>query len=270
MRSNTKDEVGGTRQELRRVLEEERAFLDRLIAQAGDPRVPDARLVDLVEVLESLDHGVEGLIARLREETTEERRQQEDRSIRQFVLRALDGIAVPQGAAFLQEYMWARERVDLDTRGFGALRRDERRSWERNPGRRRAYIVPALGADGSAVSRLMARSDWPLHRRLVLLPADDALIDLAKVQVLLAARGEIEAGALPDPFEVLIEKYARVLFPDERPRAEDPPAREAWFGRLQRLVESEVRRLQKATAADREKAATWVRSLPEEGQIWGV
>jgi hypothetical protein len=270
MREDDEIELGGTREELLKVLVEERSFLDRLIGQAGDPRVPAARLVDLVAALERLDRDVERLIGQLREETTEARRQQEERSIRQFVLRALDGVAVPQNAAFLQEYMWARERVDLDTRGFGALRRDERRSWERNPGRRRAYVVPAVGRDGSSVSRLMARSDWPLDRRLVL-PDDERLIDLAKLQALFAARGEVEAGDLPDPFEVLIEKYATVLFPlDERPRGEDPRSREARLEGLREGVESEVRRLRTGTAADRARAATRVRSLSEEQQLWGL
>jgi hypothetical protein len=263
-----KKEIGGAREELRQVLLRERDFLGRLIDQAGDPEVSAARLVDLVEVLESLDHDVERLVAQLREETTVARRQEEERSVRQFVLRALDGIGVAQNAGSLQEYMWARERVDLDTRGFGALRRDERRSWERNPGRRRAYIVPALNPDGTAVPRLMARSDWPLERRLVL-PDDDRLIELAKLRALLAARAEAETGDLPDLFQVLIEKYARALFGGELVPESDPMTREASFEPIRRLVETEFARLQMTSAAKRNKAAAGLTKLPEKEQYWG-
>ena len=269
MSANAKSEIGGPREELRQLLLKERAFLDRLIDQAGDPGVSPARLVDLVEVLESLDHDVERLVAQLREETTAARRQEEERSVRQFVLRALDGLGVPQNAGFLQEYMWARERVDLDTRGFGALRRDERRSWERNPGRRRAYIVPALNPDGTAVSRLMARSDWPLERRLVL-PGDERLIELANLRALLAARAEAETGDLPDLFQVLIEKYARALFGGELVPEGDLMMREASFEPIRRRVESDFARLQEASAGKRSKSAAQLMTLPEEKQYWGT
>ncbi len=268
MNANADSESDGAREKLRKVLRQERDFLDRLIAQADDPDVPAARLVDLVEELEHLDEQVEELIRRLREETTEERRQEEERSVRWFVVRALDGIGLPQNAAFLQEYMWARDRVDLDTRGLGALRRDERRSWERNPGRRPAYIVPALGADGTAVSRLMARSDWPLEQRLVLAD-DERLRDLAKLRALFAARGEVDAGDLP-AFQVLIEKYARALFPQEPAQAGDSMSREASFEPVRRRAETELARLQKATAAQRDKAATRLKRLPEKQQLWGT
>jgi len=259
----------GARQQLRDVLIEERDLLDRLIAQTGDPNVPAARLVDLVEALESLDRRVESLIARLREESSEVRRQQEERSVRQFVLRALEGIGSPQNAGFLQEYMWARERVDLDTRGFGALRRDERRSWQRRPGRRLAYIVPALSAEGTALPRLMARSDWPLERRLVL-DDDQRLIDLAKLRALFAARRELEAGDLPDAFEVLIEKYARELFSEELEPPGDRAKRETWLARVARRAEAEAARLERTSAAQRDKAAAKLRRLPEGQQLWGT
>ena len=150
------------------MLLEQRGIIDMLVSSAEDPSVPAARLAYWAEWLERLDDRRDELIRALREEATEVRKRDEERSVRQFVLRALDELDSPQNAGFLQEYVWARYGVDLDTRGFGALRRDERRSWSRNPGRRRAYIVPTLDAEGRPLARWMARSDWPLERRITI------------------------------------------------------------------------------------------------------
>jgi hypothetical protein len=269
MASNRSTEPTHAREKLRAALKQEHAFLGRLIQQAGDPAVSSARLVDLVEELENLDLNVEGLIAQLREETSGARRQQQERSIRQFVLAALEGIGVPQGAGFLQEYLWARERVDLDTRGLSALRRDERRSWERNPGRRLAYIVPALSVDGAPVSRLMARSDWSLERRL-LIPEDERLFNLRRLQALFSARGEAESEDPSDPFRALIEKYAEAVFAEPAALPDGDGGRAGGLARLRSRVDAESAQADAAVAHQREKAATRLRSLPEAQQFWGT
>jgi hypothetical protein len=269
MASNSPTAQGSARARLRAALHEEYEFLARLIKQADDPDVTSAQFVDLAEQLESIDFHVEDLIAELREETSGTQRRKEERSIRQFVLFALDGVKAPQAAAFLHDYLWARERVDMDTRGFSALRRDERRSWERNPGRRLAYIVPALTADGTAVPQLMARSDWSLEQRL-LIPDDGRLFHLRALKALLAAHGEVQVRDAPDPFQPLIEKCAHDAFGDElQLTSEESTSRADALVRLRGRVDAEYTQVVAAAARELKKTATALRSLPEAQQLWG-
>src|ERR1700674_3406911 len=73
--------------------------------------------------------------------------------IRAVVLAALDDLGWPQNARFLEEYLWAKRELQLGSRAFASLRRDELRAWRRSPKARSAYIVPALNPDGSANPR---------------------------------------------------------------------------------------------------------------------
>lgn len=259
--------LDGARAELRHVLLDQRSLLDQLLALTGDPAVPTTQLIDLVGALERLDHRREQLIPLLREQASQSRRREEERSVRQFVLRALDEIGSPLNAAFLQEYIWARERVDLNTRGFGALRRDERRAWDRHPRRRLAYIVSALEPDGRPLSRWMARSDWPLEKRVVL-PGDERLLDLAKLRALLAARRERDPGDPSDPYEPLIKKYAVPLFEQDPKSVDDVDDRDGWLEEVRRLVDAALEQ-PAATVARRRVAAKRLAELPEERQLWG-
>jgi hypothetical protein len=262
-------ELTGSRAELQAVLLEQRGFLTQLLDRAADPHVPAGQLVDLVDVLERLDDRRDQLLQALREEASDARRRQEERSIRQFVLRALDEIEWPQNAGFLQEYVWARERVDLNTRGFGALRRDERRAWGRNPGRRLAYIVSALDDEGRPLSRWMARSDWPLERRLVLRD-DERLLELMKLRALFAARRERDPSDLADPYESLIEKYGAALFELEPPPVDDRDGRERWLEDVGHLVDGAFDLLATDRAARSRAAAERIAAGSEEEQVWGV
>ncbi len=54
--------------------------------------------------------------------------------IREVVLDALDELGWPQNARFLEEYLWAKCQLQLDSRAFASLRRDELRAWQRAPG----------------------------------------------------------------------------------------------------------------------------------------
>jgi len=44
----------------------------------------------------------------------------------------------PQNAGFLEEYLLAKHQLQLDSRAFAPLRRDERNAWDRAPGAREA------------------------------------------------------------------------------------------------------------------------------------
>jgi hypothetical protein len=259
-----------TREELRNVLADQRNLIDRLLEGVDDPAVSAVRLAHWAEWLERLDDRRDALIQALREEATELRKREEERSVRQFVLRALDELEQPQNAGFLQDYVWAQYGVDLDTRGFGALRRDERRSWDRNPGRRRAYIVPTLDEDGRPLARWMARSDWALQRRIT--PAADGgrLLDLHKIRALSKARLAGERQDEPgDPLGLLIEKYARDIFGSDLVVDEDLVRREARIAGFAETADAEFSRLVKQVADAQQAAAARLAERPEEEQLWG-
>ena len=83
------DEWRGPRAELRDVLEEQRGIIDRLLAGVADSAVSAVQLAHWADWLERLDDRRDALIRALREEATESRKREEERSVRQFVLRAL-------------------------------------------------------------------------------------------------------------------------------------------------------------------------------------
>jgi hypothetical protein len=267
----TLSEPPSAREELRDVLLEQRRIIDMLVESAGDPSVSAARLAYWAEWLERLDDRRDGLIRALREEATEIRKRDEERSVRQFVLRALDEVDSPQNAGFLQDYVWARFGVDLDTRGFGALRRDERRSWNRNPGRRRAYIVPTLDAEGRPLARWMARSDWPLERRITVADEGERLLDLQKIRALAEARAAGEQQQEPgDPLGLLIEKYASDILRHRPVADDDPERREARIAELRKSADAEFADRAARVAAAQRDAAARLAERTEEERLWGI
>lgn len=259
------------RGELRNVLIDQRGIIDMLLGSAEDPSVPAAQLAHWAEWLERLDDRRDELIRALREEATEVRKREEERSVRQFVLRALEELGSPQNAGFLQEYVWARYGVDLDTRGFGALRRDERRSWSRNPGRRRAYIVPTLDLDGRPLARWMARSDWPLEQRITAAGDGQRLLDLHKILALSKARLVGEPHDKPgDPLGLLIEKHARDILAYKPVVDDDAARREARITELRKSADAEFFELAAPVASAQQAAAARLAGRPEEEQLWGI
>lgn len=255
------------RRELRDVLVDERMAVDRFLELLAQP---DATAVDLVERAEELDPVIGrrlSLTRVLREEVSGQRRREEDRSIRQFVLSALEAIGVPQPAGFIQEYVWATERVDLDTRGFGALRRDEARSWRRRPGHRIAYIVPVLDPQGHAQSRWMARSDWSLARRLIV-PGAERLTDLTKLLALFEARDAHPRDAT-DPFLPLLRVYGGevVALPPPEPGG---PAEAAWLRDVRQTAAAAILPLREQVAHAQREASIGLSALTDEQRVWGL
>lgn len=253
------------------MLLEQRGIIDMLVSSAADPSVPAARLAYWAEWLERLDDRRDELIRALREEATEVRKRDEERSVRQFVLRALDELDSPQNAGFLREYVWARYEVDLDTRGFGALRRDERRSWSRNPGHRRAYIVPTLDAEGRPLARWMARSDWPLERRITIPGEGERLLDLQKIRSLAMARAASEQQDEPgDPLGLLIEKYARDILAYRPVMDDDTARREARIAELRESADREFADLAAWVSDAQQAAAARLANRTDEERLWGI
>ena len=158
---------------------------------------PVADLVAQVTVLERLDDRRDQLIGQLRRTASAGMRPaRTSPPVREILLETLADFRWPQNAGFLEEYLLAKHQLQLDSRAFAPLRRDERNAWDRAPGAREAYIAPALKPDGSANPRWITRSDWDMERRIVATPRTERLFDLYKIYVLAGRPGSAEASYL--------------------------------------------------------------------------
>src|SRR6201996_1663539 len=177
--------LAAVRSDLVLTLEETLKLARRLAEDARDTKVPVAELVAQATMLGRLDQQREELIGQLRRTASAGlRATTPGPPIREVVLAALDELGWPQNARFLEEYLWAKRQLQLDSRAFASLRRDELRAWKRSPGARTAYIVPALNKDGTANPRWLTSSAWDLPRRVIASPETERLFDLQKIDAL--------------------------------------------------------------------------------------
>ena len=122
------------RDDLAAALEETLKLARRLAEDARDTDVPGAELVAQATMLGRLDQQREELIGQLRRTASAGlRATTPGPPIREVVLEALDELGWPQNARFLEEYLWAKRQLQLDSRAFASLRRDELRAWRRSP-----------------------------------------------------------------------------------------------------------------------------------------
>ena len=127
--------LAAVRDELAAALEETLKLARQLAEDARDDDVPVAELVAQATMLGRLDERREELIGQLRRTASAGMRAtQPGPPIREVVLAALDELGWPQNAGFLEEYLWAKRQLQLDSRAFASLRRDELRAWRRAPG----------------------------------------------------------------------------------------------------------------------------------------
>jgi len=271
------DDLAEIRERLRRLLRLSVEQNEGLLSLLDDPAVSLARIVDTAALLERLDDQREDLVSELKSES---RRlaidEAGDKPIRVLVLDALKEMTVPQNAAFLQEFIWGRFGIDLETRGFGTLRRDEKRSWERNRDKRAAFVAPALSSSGEARADYMTRSDWPVSRRIIL-PETERILDLYKVMLLLLAWQD--ESARPTAFDEPLSRYATQLFEVE-PLPSMPVGtwagylgyseRQQWREKVSAMVRAELMRLEPGDEAARVRAAALIAEYDQEEKVWGA
>lgn len=254
------------RDELVATLEETLRLARRLAADARDDDVPVGELVAQATMLGWLDRRREELIEELRHTASAGIRATSagrPPPIREVVLAALDELGCPQNAGFLEEYLWAKRQLQLDSRAFAPLRRDERRAWQRAPGARAAYIVPALNPDGSANPRWLSSSAWELERRVIASPQTERLFDLEKV-VALRVRGS------RGPLGTLLERYAKqVLAIDPPPVSATAAQTTAWRTRVRTHTTALIEQLRERDDPHRSRIARRLARLPDQAQLWG-
>jgi hypothetical protein len=252
------------RDELVAALEETLQLAQRLAADARDQEVPVAELVAQASMLGRLDQRREELIGQLRRTASAGRRASRPwPPIRAVVLTALDELGWPQNARFLEEYLWAKRELQLDSRAFASLRRDELRAWRRSPQGRAAYIVPALNPDGSANPRWLTSSAWDLSRRVVASPESERLFDLQKIHAL---RVQGSRG----PVGTLLERYAtRVLDIDPPPVSASLAGVNAWRRHVRAHTAALIEAIRAYDDGDRDRVAVQLAGLPDDALVWG-
>src|SRR5215471_6436559 len=255
--------VPAVRDELVATLEETLCVARQLAEDARDDDVPVTELVAQATMLGRLDERREELIDQLRRTASAGMRAtQPGPPIREVVLAALDELGWPQNAGFLEEYLWAKRQLQLDSRAFAPLRRDERRAWRRAPGAR-AYVVPALNPDGSANPRWLTSSAWELQRRVIASPDTERLFDLQKIAAL-RVRGS------RGPVGTLLERYAKQILAVEPPPVSATPAQTgAWRARVHSRATALIDQIRVHDDPHRERIARQLAVLSEHDRVWG-
>lgn len=261
------------RDELVATLEETLHIQQQLIADARDDGVPVADLVAQVSVLERLDGRRDDLLGQLRRTTSADiRATRSGPPIREVVLETLVELRWPQNAGFLEEYLWAKRQLQLESRAFAPLRRDERRAWDRAPGARPAYVVPALNPDGSANPRWITSSALELERRIVASPQTERLFDLQKVYSIAGRPGSADVYAYHPrgPMDALLERYAQqILGTDPPPVHASADEISAWRMQVRQDVAGRIREIRGDDERHRQQIARKLADLPEEDRLWG-
>jgi hypothetical protein len=260
------------RVELLATLEEALHLQQRLMDDVRD-EVPVADLVARISVLERLDDRRDQLVSQLRRTASAGMRPaRTSQPVREILLNTLADFRWPQNAGFLEEYLLAKHQLQLDSRAFAPLRRDERKAWDRAPGARDAYIAPALKPDGSTNPRWITRSDWEIDRRIVATTRTERLFDLYKIYVLVGRPGSAEASyAGPRrPVDALLEKYAHDTLDTEPPLASAPDDEfRAWRANVRDRVTTLIGELRRDDEPERRQIARKLAGLPERERIWG-
>ncbi|MGA8732242.1 MAG: hypothetical protein WB608_26035 [Terracidiphilus sp.] len=261
------------RDELAAILDETLRLQQRLMDDVRDDAVPVADLVAQVSVLERLDDRRDRLITQLRRTASAGMRPaRTSPPVREILLETLAHFRWPQNAGFLEEYLLARHQLQLDSRAFAPLRRDERNAWDRAPGAREAYIAPALKPDGSANPRWLTRSDWDLERRVVATPRTERLFDLYKIYVLAGRPGSAEASyrGPRSPVDALLEKYAHDILDTEPPPASASEEEfSTWRADVRERAGTAIGEIRREDEPDRKQIARQLAGLPGRDRIWG-
>jgi hypothetical protein len=230
------------RDELVTTLEESLRVARQLADDARDDDVPVAELVAQATMLGRLDERREELIDELRRTASAGMRAtQPGPPIREVVLAALDELGWPQNAGFLEEYLWAKRQLQLDSRAFAPLRRDERRAWQRTPGGRAAY----------------------LDRRVIASPQTERLLDLQKIAAL-RVRGS------RGPLGTLLERYAQeILEIDPPPSSATAAQTTAWRAHIRAHTTALIWQIRERDDPHRQRIARRLARLPGHDQLWG-
>jgi hypothetical protein len=264
------------RDELVATLKESLRIQQQLVDNARDDDVQVADLVAQIltqkSVLAGLDRQRDDLIGQLRSTASHDQRAaRTGPPIRDVVLESLADFRWPQQARFVQEYLWAKQQLQLNSRAVASLRRDERNAWKRASGARDAYIAPALNPDGLPNPRWITSSAWSLDRRIVASPQTERLFDLYKIYALTGRPGSAEASIRgPRPIDALLAQYAKkILGTEPPPVSASADEISAWRERVRDHAGALIGEIRRDDEPNRKQIARQLADLPESARIWG-
>lgn len=265
------------RDELVTTLEESLRIQQQLVDDARSDHVPVEDLVAQIltqkSVLERLGRQRDELVNRLRHTASDDHRAvRTSPPIRDVVLESLADFRWPQQARYVQEYLWAKQQLQLNSRAVASLRRDERNAWRRAPGVREAYIAPALNPDGTANPHWITSSAWHLDRRIVASSQTERLFDLYKIYALAGRPGSAEASIRgPRPIDALLAQYAKkILGTEPPPVSASADEISAWRERVRDHAGALIGEIRRDDEPHRKQIARQLADLPERDRIWGV
>jgi hypothetical protein len=185
--------------------------------------------------------------------------------IRDQVLTSLRMLTRPSAARLIVDVARARFGENLPPGRLASLRRDDERSYQRAPGSRPAYLVPALSHDRLAPVRgLVALSSWPLEVRIIA-PASPRVDMLHALAALIDTSEKHKETAWARSLERILWRLARTV-----PDAVDPRS-DLDLGRARNAVAVELAELADEDGAERLEAAARARGqLDDHGQLFGV
>jgi hypothetical protein len=186
------------------------------------------------------------------------------RSSRQVIAGALAEIGVACRARVVSDYAEARFGQRVEPRTLAALRRDERRAWDKSSARP-TYIVPALeGRYFQPVRGLLTLSEWPLERRLLGPWSEraDHLAATAQLARQLAWLSERDAAVAERLAPVVAEMAASIPGALEGPGLDTARVESAALAELGPLGDRDEPWRREAAARARQQ-------LPREQQLWG-
>lgn len=188
------------------------------------------------------------------------------RPVRDVVLDALDDLGWPAYSREIAQYCEARYGRTIESTRFGALRADEVKSF-RHPARRPrpVWLCNAITADhGEAIKRLLARSDWPLERRIVAPTTGRVQHLMITARLCEIAETADKTAADPDRLRMIAADHARDI-PGVRLRKAQFLL-EDW----RNLASAELAKVIERDEHARQTAARWLADRDEFYRLFGT
>jgi len=184
-------------------------------------------------------------------------------STREVAVAALNELSVASAPRAVADYALARFGVEIDSRTFGALRRDEQRSWLSPRTARPLYVVPALeGHRFLALRAKIALSAWPLEARLI--GPWSERVDHLRATVNLARQARWLSESSPNQAGPLLSLLARYSMTLAATANVDPVS-------VEEAATAELLAMEGPDTAWRREAAERARAiLDERAQLWGA
>lgn len=189
------------------------------------------------------------------------------RPLREIVLDALEEASVPLNSLLLANVIRPLQDRMIPSTRFGTLSNDEARSFDSSRSKP-VYLCHCLTYDrGEAVKRFWARSDWPLHER-VMGPMSGRVLFLRgaawTIGLAKAVADGVAVAADPDKLNYIAADQARDAGLAVR-RGDFPY--EDWLQAIETLV---ARHAEEDEAARREAAEMLRACLTEREQLFGA